>query len=271
MRIYACGGDGTVHEVANGIAGYDKRRHDRAFPPAPAMTFSKTSARTRPNFLTRKISGTGRTFPLDLIDCNGRYCLTIACSGIDARIADSVHRYGGPAVRPGELPALRGGELPVQAPSAAGGRVELDGEVLEDDFALVSMCNGRYYGGGSMPVPEARMDDGVLQTILVKNVPEATFARLFPAYSAGDCWKLPRDRPGGDGPAGEHHRLPRRGGHRHLPGRGEHAEPIGHPPSGRQAGELLRPRRMLPNATAQEPAARPTCRAGALAGSPSAR
>ena len=52
------------------------------------------------------------------------------------------------------------------------------------------MCNGRYYGGGSMPVPQARMDDGVLETILVKNVPKATFARLFPAYSAGDCWKF---------------------------------------------------------------------------------
>ena len=70
-------------------------------------------------------------------------------------------------------------------------RVELDGEVLEDDFALVSMCNGRYYGGGSMPVPEARMDDGVLETILVKNVPKRTFARLFPAYSAGEYWKFP--------------------------------------------------------------------------------
>ena len=69
-------------------------------------------------------------------------------------------------------------------------RVELDGEVLEDDFALVSVCNGRYYGGGSMPVPEARMDDGMLHTILVKNVPKRTFARLFPAYSAGDCWEF---------------------------------------------------------------------------------
>ena len=38
--------------------------------------------------------------------------------------------------------------------------VTLDDEVIEDDFALVSMCNGRYYGGGSTPVPEARMDDG---------------------------------------------------------------------------------------------------------------
>ena len=69
--------------------------------------------------------------------------------------------------------------------------MELDGEVLEDDFALVSVCNGRYYGGGSMPVPQARMDDGVLETILVKNVPKRTFARLFPAYSAGEYWKFP--------------------------------------------------------------------------------
>ena len=35
------------------------------------------------------------------------------------------------------------------------------------------------------------MDDGVLHTILVRNVPKATFARLFPAYSAGEYWRLP--------------------------------------------------------------------------------
>ena len=69
----------------------------------------------------------------------------------------------------------------------------LDDEVLEDDFALVSMCNGRYYGGGSMPVPEARMDDGVLHTVLIKNVSKATFARLFAPYSAGEYRKLPQN------------------------------------------------------------------------------
>ena len=116
--------------------------------------------------------------------------ITIACSGIDARIADSVHRYG-------RLLSGRGSYLLSVAvnflckPIGRRWRVELDGEVIEDDFALVSVCNGRYYGGGSMPVPQARMDDGVLETILVKNVPKATFARLFPAYSAGAYRKFP--------------------------------------------------------------------------------
>ena len=119
-------------------------------------------------------------------------------------------------------------------------RVELDGEVLEDDFALVSMCNGRYYGGGSMPVPEARMDDGVLETILVKNVPKRTFARLFPAYSAGGVLEISPHRPNGDVPAGGDHRQPRGGGHRHLSGRGEPPEPGGAAGTRGEAGELLR-------------------------------
>ncbi len=70
-------------------------------------------------------------------------------------------------------------------------RVTLDDEVIEDDFALVSMCNGRYYGGGSTPVPEARMDDGVLHTVLVKNISRVKFAGLFSAYSAGRYRSLP--------------------------------------------------------------------------------
>ena len=71
--------------------------------------------------------------------------------------------------------------------------VELDGEAVEDDYALVAVCNGRYYGGGSTPVPEARMTDGVLHTVLVKNVSKARFATLFGGYSAGDYKKLPQD------------------------------------------------------------------------------
>ena len=42
-----------------------------------------------------------------------------------------------------------------------------------------------------MPVPEARMDDGVLHTVLVRGVGRLEFARLFSAYSAGESRRLP--------------------------------------------------------------------------------
>ena len=63
--------------------------------------------------------------------------------------------------------------------------VSLDGETFTDDFALSAVCNGRYYGGGFNPIPQARMDDGVLNTILVRKVSHLTFARLLGTYSAG--------------------------------------------------------------------------------------
>ena len=129
----------------------------------------------------------------DLIECNGRYCLTIACNGIDAQVADSVHRITDASPLRG-----RGSYLASVAVNFLfrdlGHRwtVWLDGRAVEGEFALVSMCNGRYYGGGSMPVPEARMDDGVLHTILVRKVGRAAFAKLFAAYSAGESWKFPQ-------------------------------------------------------------------------------
>ena len=113
---------------------------------------------------------------------------------IDARIAESVHEFGASPMLSG-----RGSYLASVAVNflfhkiGRRWRVTLDDEVIEDTFALVSMCNGRYYGGGSTPVPEARMTDGVLHTVLVKNVSKARFATLFGGYSAGDYKKLPQD------------------------------------------------------------------------------
>ena len=70
-------------------------------------------------------------------------------------------------------------------------KITVDDEELEGEYALAAMCNGRCYGGGSTPIPEARMDDGVLQTVLVRNISRVRFATLFGAYSAGDHAKLP--------------------------------------------------------------------------------
>ena len=192
LRFYACGGDGTVNEVANGILGVPSAAMT-CIPLGTGNDFMKNfGAEMAGQFKNIENLWDGPRFPLDAIDCNGRIALTIACSGIDAQIADSVHRYG-------KSPLL-GGRGSYLASVAVNflfhdighrWRVTLDDAVLSDNFALVSVCNGRYYGGGSTPVPEARMDDGILETILVRKVGKLTFARLFPAYSAGEYWKFP--------------------------------------------------------------------------------
>ena len=53
------------------------------------------------------------------------------------------------------------------------------------------MCNGRYYGGGFFPVPEARMDDGVLNALVIRKVTRIEFLRLIGPYSKGKHRELP--------------------------------------------------------------------------------
>ena len=193
LRLYACGGDGTISEVANGIAGFSNAAMT-AIPTGTGNDFLKNFGPDMEKFQDAENLWAGEVFPLDLIACNGRLCLTIACNGIDARIADSVHQYGNSPLLHGRNSYLASVAVNfLFKPIGRHWKVWLDDEALEDDFALVSMCNGRYYGGGSTPVPEARMDDGVLHTVLIKNVSKATFARLFAPYSAGEYRKLPQE------------------------------------------------------------------------------
>ncbi len=192
VRVYACGGDGTVSEAANGLAGFANAAMT-CIPAGTGNDFLKNFGPDLEKFRDAENLWNGPSFPLDLIDCGGRYCLTIACSGIDAQVAEGVHLYSRSPLLNG-----RGSYLASVAanfllrPIGHRWTVTLDGEAEEGDFALVSVCNGRHYGGGSTPVPEARMDDGVLNTILIHKISKLAFARLFGVYSAGNYRQLPQ-------------------------------------------------------------------------------
>lgn len=192
LRVYACGGDGTVSEAANGLAGFPNAAMT-CIPAGTGNDFLKNFGSDMEKFQDAENLWDGPVFPLDLIDCNGRYCLTIACSGIDAQVAEGVHLYGRSPLLNGRGSYLASVAANVLLrPIGHRWTVTLDGETEEGDFALVSVCNGRHYGGGSTPVPEARMDDGILNTILVRKIGKLAFARLFGAYSAGNYRQVPQ-------------------------------------------------------------------------------
>ena len=192
VRIYACGGDGTINEVANGIAGSDNAAMT-CIPVGTGNDFLKNFGDAAPLFADAENLWDGPVMPLDAIDCNGRLALTVACSGFDAQVADDVHKYG-------KLPLLGGQGSYILSLGvnfllrSLGHRwtITLDGEAMSGEFALAAVCNGRYYGGGFMPVAEARMDDGVLNTLVVRKVSRAAFLRFVGAYSKGLYYTLPQ-------------------------------------------------------------------------------
>ncbi len=192
LRFYACGGDGTVNEVANGIIGYDNAAMT-VIPVGTGNDFLRNFGQDGEKFRDAENLWDGPQFPLDAIDVGGRVALTIACSGLDARVAQDVHKYG-------DSPLLHGKGSYVAAlivnfvfkKISSHWTVELDGQAMEDDFAIITVCNGRFYGGGFMPVANARMDDGILHTLVVRKLNHIDFIRFVGPYSKGEYSKFPQ-------------------------------------------------------------------------------
>lgn len=192
VRIYACGGDGTLNEVVNGAAGYDNAAVTNV-PIGTGNDFLKIfGPDNKTLFSDLRALGGGPQASFDLMDCNGKLGIGVVCAGVDARIASDVHNYTSiPLVRGigGYILSLLVNVIfkGITRPTAVK-MGELD---YRGDTAIICICNGRYYGGGFMPVGEAMPDDGVLDMLVVPKVSRLTFFRLVKQYATGHYREYP--------------------------------------------------------------------------------
>ena len=188
-RLYACGGDGTLNEVAQGAAGYENVAVT-VFSGGSGNDFVKLFDDPQAFFdLGRLLDAEEATF--DLIDCNGDIALNICSVGLDARIGTDVSHYK-------RLPLLQGFRayaastvVNVIKGIAEHYVVELNGKKIDGKQTLICVCNGRYYGGGFNPVPDADPSDGLLDVLLVKAVSRLQVAGVIGKYKDGRYKELP--------------------------------------------------------------------------------
>ena len=185
LRVYACGGDGTLNECVNGGA---KRSNVAVthYPTGTGNDFIRMFGNEdmqRFYDLRSLVEGTVR--PLDLIDCDGRYGISICSVGIDARVARDVHKYS-------KIPLIGGATgyvisllVNVVKGVKQNYRVTTADGTLEKEITLVCACNGRFYGGGFNPVPDAIPDDGILEYLIISGVSRLMVARIVGKYAKG--------------------------------------------------------------------------------------
>ena len=192
VRIYGCGGDGTLNEVVNGAAGFDNAAVTNV-PIGSGNDYLKIfGPNNKARFADLDALTVGPQTAMDLIDCNGRLGIGVVCSGVDARVAADVDRYK-------RLPLIRGlgayilsFAVNVLFKGIARPTVLNAGDLhYKGDTSVICVCSGRYYGGGFMPVGDNMPDDGVIETLVVPKVGLLTFARLVGAYSKGRYREFP--------------------------------------------------------------------------------
>ena len=183
LRLYACGGDGTLNEVVAGAAGHDNAAVT-VFSGGSGNDFVKIFDDPKAFFdLHRLMDADEATF--DLIRCNDDLSLNICSVGLEARIGTDVARYK-------RIPLLQGfrayaASSVVNIVKGIGEHyvVEAGGETFDGQHTFVCVCNGRYYGGGFNPIPEADPSDGLLDVLVVKEVSRAQVPGLIGKYKNG--------------------------------------------------------------------------------------
>lgn len=202
--IVSCGGDGTVHEIANGLAG--TKTPLLVLPLGTGNDFAKKLYGTKKINVENVIKSFGfyngkikyAVKPIDLIDYNGEKCINVMSFGLDTLVETIGRKIAGKAPFLGHQ-AYNLAILPVLAKplhysisfdiNCVNKETGEEYKFVEEnkDFALCAVCNASYYGGGFCPAPDSKLDDGLVDIALLNGMSLAEALPMIGKYNNGEA------------------------------------------------------------------------------------
>lgn len=194
--VIAAGGDGTIHEVANGIHDYLAARAHAGQPAGPedaprlgivplGTGNDLAGALDVPADIHTAVAGAvvGRSVPVDVGLMNGEGFLNVSTGGIGAEAteetSDDVKRVLGPVAY------FITGVKKFVSLEVSSARFS-DGELIHDGpFLIFAVGNSRRTGGGNWLTPRAELSDGLLDVVIVREMPRRDLLAILPELRAG--------------------------------------------------------------------------------------
>lgn len=212
-RFIAVGGDGTVHDVLNGLAAFVDS-HDRisfsdftlgVIPVGSGNDWIKSTGVPKDickavDILDASVVRTQDVVRLSVLDFDAlpqkkelavSYMANIGGIGIDARVCEKVNALKTQGKR-GKILYVTSLLRAISERKPALARVECDGKTVFDG-AYLSMAFGvgKYSGGGMRQTPAAVLDDGLLDMTVIPDLPLRRIAREVPRLFTGTFLKVP--------------------------------------------------------------------------------
>lgn len=191
VRFYACGGDGTLNEVANGAAGYPNVEIG-CIPMGSGNDFVKYYGK-KEDFLDLKNNFEGTAEPIDLLKVNDVYSINAVHFGFDSVVANTISKIkrkpiigGRNAYTVGVIYALLFG-MKNRCTVTVNGQDLNNGKIL-----LCTLANGSHVGGSYNCAPRSANNDGMMEVCLVKPISFFNFLRLMNSYKIGRHLDDPR-------------------------------------------------------------------------------
>ena len=175
--VVSVGGDGTVREVAEGLAGTAKTMG--MIPAGTGNDFAKAVGISLKPEEALETLMKGKSRKIDTGEVNDGFFLNVCGTGFDVTVLDWAESYK--KKYRGLTPYFLGLLKAIAHYESLQLKITVDGEIHEGRYLVCSIANGTHIGGGIPICPAARPDDGWLDVVMIRHVPR----RRIPAYLPG--------------------------------------------------------------------------------------
>lgn len=189
IRIYACGGSGTLCKIINGISDF-KKIEIGCYPAGMTNDFLKSFEGGGETFKDLDALIGGRTIPVDVFDCGITRGINSFSYGFETSVAAGVNRMAPIASLNQNLPyklSIMGNLLHQRLKDYS---LSIDGKDYSGNYTVVTAMNGVCYGGSVFPIQNGKINDGLLDFVLYRSISLHKFAGDFKNYSFGSLEKL---------------------------------------------------------------------------------
>jgi diacylglycerol kinase (ATP) len=185
--IIAAGGDGTLNEVINGIGENFGDVRVALLPLGTGNDFARSLAMPVDLEAALEVIGAGETRAVDLVRVTSdevRYFVNVSAGGfsglMNEKLTPEMKKTWGP------LAYLRSAAAALPELRAYRTTLSLDNEesIMMELYNVV-VANGRYVAGGRLIAPEASIDDGLLDVILIPQRPAAEMGLIVAQIALG--------------------------------------------------------------------------------------
>lgn len=186
LRFYACGGDGTLHEVAEGTLGH-KNAEIACYPSGSGNDYIKCYGIGKEPFLDIKKMMESPAEPVDMMSVCGNYSINVCNFGFECVVADTMAKVRRKKLIGGKNAYTTGIVKAIFTGMRNKCKVYADGELLnpKGSMLLCTVANGQYVGGAYKCAPRSENNDGLLEICLVKPISIFRFLSLIGDYKNG--------------------------------------------------------------------------------------
>jgi YegS/Rv2252/BmrU family lipid kinase len=179
-RVAAMGGDGLIGAVAGEACGSDAVV--AVLPGGRGNDFARKLEIGDDPVAACELLVEGRERRVDVAEVGGRTYVGILSAGLDSDVNQIANDT---RLKLGTLVYLYGTLRALRAWRPARWDVRIDGAEHAFTGYSVAVANSGVFGGGMWLVPDAELDDGLLDVVLIADRPKTRFLRMLPKVFKG--------------------------------------------------------------------------------------